>query len=129
LPRQTPILLAVDQFVVPAGREVKRIASYELGWKMDLLDKHLRAILTLINTEALPPNTNLPQCGAGMVPPGCLNYDPHTLSPSGSENPTLFELPSIVYLQSFGLWNANLDSLRPVPTPTTNSWVIRDSKV
>lgn len=127
----------------------EEVWDYELGWKTDLLDKHLRAslgafwnnytdlqvasfspgtgttslinagkstikgselefhahagglavdfggayvnsrlgALTLINTEALPPNTNLPQCGAGMVPPSCFNYDPYNLSLSGSENP------------------------------------------
>jgi len=43
--------------------------------------------LTLVNTEALPPGTNQPQCTAGVLPPACFDYGPYTLSLDGSQNP------------------------------------------
>lgn len=43
--------------------------------------------LNLVNTEALPPGTNEPQCAGGALPPACFDYSPYTLRLSGSQNP------------------------------------------
>jgi len=43
--------------------------------------------ISLVNTEALPPGTTLPQCASGAVPPACFDYNPYIVNLSGSENP------------------------------------------
>jgi iron complex outermembrane receptor protein len=46
--------------------------------------------ISLVNNRLLPPPGagNLgPQCGVGVVPPGCFNYSPYLVSVSGKANP------------------------------------------
>jgi iron complex outermembrane receptor protein len=70
------------------------------GWGFDVgvayVDSELSE-LTFINQRALPPGTNLPQCGAGQAPgnpPTCFDYSPYVASATG--RPMLYS-PEITY--------------------------------
>jgi iron complex outermembrane receptor protein len=81
--------------LVNTGKSVIKGGEFELhgrfaGLQLDVggayVNSRLGAI-TLVNTETLPPGTNVPQCADGTVPPACFNYQPYTVNLSGDQNP------------------------------------------
>ena len=77
------------------GRSVIKGSEFELhsrfgGFSVDAgaayVNSRLGAI-RLVNTGALPPGTNLPQCSATHMAPDCFDYAPYTVSLDGDQNP------------------------------------------
>jgi iron complex outermembrane recepter protein len=81
--------------LINTGRSIIKGSEFELhgrfgGFSVDVgaayVNSRLGAI-RLVNTETLPPGTNLPQCSATVMPPGCFDYAPYTISLDGDQNP------------------------------------------
>lgn len=81
--------------LINTGKSVIKGGEFELhgrfgGLNLDMggayVNSRLGAI-SLVNTEALPPGTNVPQCANGTQPPACFNYLPYTVNLSGDQNP------------------------------------------
>ncbi len=81
--------------LVNTGRSIIKGSEFELhgrfgGFSVDAgaayVNSRLGAI-RLVNTEALPPGTDLPQCSPTERPPACFDYGPYTVSLDGDQNP------------------------------------------
>jgi iron complex outermembrane recepter protein len=84
-----------QQSLVNAGKSTIKGVELELhgrfgGFGVDAGGAYVNSklgALTLVNTEAIPPGTNQPQCTGGLTPPACFDYNPFLLNLSGSQNP------------------------------------------
>jgi iron complex outermembrane receptor protein len=84
-----------QESLVNTGRSIIKGSEFELhgrfgGFSVDAgaayVNSRLGAI-RLVNTETLPPGTDLPQCSAIERAPDCFNYAPYTVSLDGDQNP------------------------------------------